>query len=133
VQFRYHAIECRITAEDAEADFRPQTGVVTQYIVPGGPGVRIDSHLYTGYEVPPHYDSLLAKLVVWGDTREEAISRARRALDEFVIEGLPTTIPFLRRLLEHPVFIHGEAYTRFIEEEASALGIGQGAKKTVVV
>ena len=125
VQFRYHAIECRITAEDAEADFRPQTGTVMQYITPGGPGVRVDSHLYTGYTVPPHYDSLLAKLIVWGETRDEAITRARRALDEFIIEGLPTTIPFLRRLLDHPGFIEGQTYTRFIQEEAVALGIEQ--------
>jgi acetyl-CoA carboxylase biotin carboxylase subunit len=123
VQFQYHAIECRITAEDAEADFRPQTGIVTQYIVPGGPGVRVDSHLYPGYEVPPYYDSLLAKLIVWGKTREEAITRTRRALDEFVIEGLPTTIPFLRRLVDHPGFVRGETYTRFIQEEARVLGI----------
>ena len=123
VQFQYHAIECRITAEDAEADFRPQTGTVTQYVVPGGPGVRIDSHLYPGYEVPPYYDSLLAKLIVWGKTREEAVTRTRRALDEFVIEGLPTTIPFLRRLVDHPGFVRGETYTRFIQEEARALCI----------
>ncbi len=123
VTFHYHAIECRITAEDAEADFRPQTGTVTRYVVPGGPGVRIDSHLYPGYEVPPYYDSLLAKLIVWGKSREEAIVRTRRALDEFVIEGLPTTIPFLRRLLDHPVFLQGQTYTRFIQEEAQALGI----------
>ncbi|GHO89550.1 acetyl-CoA carboxylase biotin carboxylase subunit [Dictyobacter formicarum] len=129
VKFRYHAIECRITAEDAEADFRPQTGTVTQYIMPGGPGVRVDSHLYPGYEVPPYYDSLLAKLIVWGETREEAIIRMRRALDEFVIEGLPTTIPFLRRLIDHPTFVEGEAYTRFIQEEAVALGIEQASRK----
>jgi acetyl-CoA carboxylase biotin carboxylase subunit len=116
IQLRGHAIECRITAEDAEADFRPQTGVVTQYIPPGGPGVRVDSHLYTGYEVPPYYDSLLAKLVVWGETRAEAIAKASRALDEFIIEGLPTTIPFLKRLLKHPGFISGQTYTRFIQE-----------------
>ena len=123
VQLHYHAIECRITAEDAQADFRPQTGTVTQYMVPGGPGVRVDSHLYPGYEVPPYYDSLLAKLIVWGKTREEAIARTRRALDEFIIEGLPTTIPFLRRLIDHPGFVRGETYTRFIQEEARALGI----------
>jgi acetyl-CoA carboxylase biotin carboxylase subunit len=123
IQFHFHAIECRITAEDAEADFRPQTGTVTQYLIPGGPGVRVDSHLYPGYEVPPYYDSLLAKLIVWGKTREEAIARTRRALDEFIIEGLPTTIPFLRRLLDHPVFLQGDTYTRFIQEEAHALGI----------
>ncbi|MBA2391874.1 MAG: acetyl-CoA carboxylase biotin carboxylase subunit [Ktedonobacteraceae bacterium] len=123
IQFRNHAIECRITAEDAEADFRPQTGTVTQYIAPGGPGVRVDSYMYTGYEVPPHYDSLLAKLIVWGNTRDEAIEKAKRALDEFIIEGLPTTIPFLKRLLEHPGFVSGETYTRFIQEEAVALGL----------
>jgi acetyl-CoA carboxylase biotin carboxylase subunit len=123
IQFHNHAIECRITAEDAEADFRPQTGTVTQYIAPGGPGVRVDSYMYTGYEVPPHYDSLLAKLIVWGNTRDEAIEKAKRALDEFIIEGLPTTIPFLRRLLEHPGFVRGETYTRFIQEEAIALGL----------
>lgn len=125
IQFRGHAIECRITSEDADADFRPQTGVVTQYVPSGGPGVRVDSHLFTGYEVPPYYDSLLAKLIVWGETRDEAISRARRALDEFIIEGLPTTIPFLRRLLRHPGFMHGETYTRFIQEEAGALRLAQ--------
>jgi acetyl-CoA carboxylase biotin carboxylase subunit len=123
IQFHGHVIECRITAEDAEADFRPQTGTVTQYIPPGGPGVRVDSYLYTGYEVPPHYDSLLAKLIVWGETREEAIAKAKRALNEFIIEGLPTTIPFLQRLLAHPGFIAGETYTRFIQEEAIALGL----------
>lgn len=125
IQFRGHAIECRITAEDATADFRPQTGVVSTYIQPGGPGVRVDSHLFPGYEVPPYYDSLLAKLVVWGETREIAVARAQRALGEFQIEGLPTTIPFLQRLLGHPVVARGEAYTRFIQEEAIALGIEQ--------
>jgi len=123
VQLRGHAIECRITAEDADADFRPQTGIVEQYLPPGGPGVRVDSHLYAGYEVPPHYDSLLAKLVVWGENRNEAITRMQRALDEFVIEGLTTTIPFHQRLLKHEGFISGDTYTRFLQEEASSLGL----------
>jgi acetyl-CoA carboxylase biotin carboxylase subunit len=123
VQFRGHAIECRITAEDADADFRPQTGTVEQYLPPGGPGVRVDSHLFAGYEVPPHYDSLLAKLIVWAETRDEAIARMQRALDEFVIEGLTTTIPFLQRLLKHEEFVRGNTYTRFLQEEAVALGI----------
>jgi acetyl-CoA carboxylase, biotin carboxylase subunit len=118
-----HAIECRITAEDAEADFRPQTGTVERYLPPGGPGVRVDSHLYAGYQVPPYYDSLLAKLIVWAETRDAAIVRMQRALDEFVIEGLKTTIPFHQRLLRHEGFIRGETYTRFIQEEAIALGI----------
>lgn len=123
IQFRGHAIECRINAEDADADFRPQTGVIEQYLPPGGPGVRVDSHLFTGYEVPPHYDSLLAKLIVWAETRDAAIARMQRALDEFIIEGITTTIPFHQRLLKHPGFISGETYTRFIQEEAGALGI----------
>jgi acetyl-CoA carboxylase biotin carboxylase subunit len=123
IQFRGHAIECRITAEDADNDFRPQTGVVERYLPPGGPGVRVDSHLYAGYTVPPHYDSLLAKLIVWAETREAAIARMQRALGEFEIEGLATTIPFHQRLLRHEGFIRGETYTRFLQEEAVALGI----------
>ena len=123
IQFRGHAIECRITAEDADNDFRPQTGVVERYLPPGGPGVRVDSHLYAGYTVPPHYDSLLAKLIVWAETREAAIARMQRALGEFEIEGLATTIPFHQRLLRHEGFIRGETYTGFLQEEAVALGI----------
>jgi len=123
IQLQGHAIECRITAEDANADFQPQTGVIEQYLPSGGPGVRVDSHLYTGYEVPPHYDSLLAKLVVWAPTRDGAIARMQRALEEFVIEGVITTIPFHQRLLKHEGFIRGDTYTRFIQEEAVALGI----------
>ena len=118
-----HAIECRITAEDASADFRPQTGMIERYLPPGGPGVRVDSHLYAGYDVPPHYDSLLAKLIVWAETREAAIARMQRALNEYVIEGITTTIPFLLRLLSHESFRRGETYTRFIQEEAASLGI----------
>ncbi len=123
IRFHGHAIECRITAEDAELDFRPQTGTIEHYLPPGGPGVRVDSHLYAGYQVPPHYDSLLAKLIVWAETREAAIARMQRALDEFVIEGIVTTIPFHQRLLKHEGFIRGETYTRFIQEEAVALEI----------
>jgi acetyl-CoA carboxylase, biotin carboxylase subunit len=123
IKFRGHVIECRINAEDADADFRPQTGVVEQYLPPGGPGVRVDSHLFTGYEVPPHYDSLLAKLIVWDETRDAAIARMQRALDEFIIEGVTTTIPFHQRLLRHPGFMSGDTYTRFLQEEAVALGI----------
>jgi acetyl-CoA carboxylase biotin carboxylase subunit len=123
IAFRGHAIECRITAEDADNDFRPQTGTVEKYLPPGGPGVRVDSHLYAGYTVPPHYDSLLSKLIVWAETREAAIARMQRALDEYVIEGLTTTIPFHERLLRHEGFIRGETYTRFLQEEAVALGI----------
>ena len=123
IQLRGHAIECRITAEDADKDFRPQTGVVEQYLPPGGPGVRIDSHLFSGYEVPPHYDSLLSKVIVWAETREAAIARMQRTLEEYLIEGITTTIPFQLRLLKHEGFIRGDTYTRFIQEEAEALGI----------
>lgn len=123
IKFRGHAIECRITAEDSDADFRPQTGTVEKYLPPGGPGIRVDSHLYSGYEIPPHYDSLLAKLVVWDETRELAIARMQRALEEYQIEGVVTTIPFHKRLLSHPVFISGDTYTRFLQDEAESLGI----------
>jgi acetyl-CoA carboxylase, biotin carboxylase subunit len=118
-----HAIECRITAEDADKGFRPQTGKVVNYLAPGGPGVRVDSHLYAGYDIPPHYDSLLSKLIVWAETRDEAIARMQRALEEYVIDGVTTTIPFHQRLLKHKGFISGDTYTRFIQEEAHALGI----------
>jgi acetyl-CoA carboxylase biotin carboxylase subunit len=123
IHLRGHAIECRITAEDADNDFRPQTGTVEKYLPPGGPGVRVDSHLYVGYNVPPHYDSLLSKLIVWAETREAAIARMQRALDEYIIEGVTTTIPFHKRLLRNESFIRGETYTRFLQEEAAALGI----------
>nr|WP_246035342.1 hypothetical protein [Dictyobacter kobayashii] len=97
--------------------------MIEKYLPPGGPGVRVDSHLFAGYEVPPHYDSLLAKLVVWAEDRDQAIARMQRALEEFVIEGITTTIPFHQRLLKHEGFISGDTYTRFIQEEAGALGI----------
>ncbi len=123
VQFRGHAIEFRITAEDPALDFRPQTGEIEEYLAPGGPGVRVDSHLYRGYEVPPHYDSLLSKLIVWAPTREEAIARGRRALNEYVIDGLPTTIPFHLQLLDNPVFQRGEAYTNFLAEHSAEFAL----------
>ena len=121
VQPRGHAIEFRITAEDPRMDFRPQTGTIEDYLPPTGPGVRVDSHLYRGYEVPPHYDSLLAKLIVWASTRDEAIARGKRALNEFVIEGVPTTIPFHLQLLEDATFRRGEAYTNYLAEHGAKL------------
>ncbi len=117
---RGHAIEFRINAEDPEHDFRPHPGVVNVFNPPGGFGVRVDSHVYSGYRVPPTYDSLLGKLIVWGETRDEAIARARRALDEFIVTGIPTTIPFHLRVLEVPAFTRGEVYTDFIETEMHA-------------
>jgi acetyl-CoA carboxylase biotin carboxylase subunit len=123
VEPRGHAIEFRITAEDPATDFRPQTGVITEYLPPGGPGVRVDSHLFTGYEVPPHYDSLLSKLIVWAPTREEAIARGKRALREYVIEGVPTTIPFHLQLLDNKTFQRGDTYTNFLAEHGAELAL----------
>ena len=109
-----HAIECRITAEDPERGFLASAGVVEEYMPPGGPGIRVDTHLYCGYEVPPFYDSLLAKVVAWGRDRKEAIARMSRALSEFHIAGVKTTIPFHLKVLENPFFKRGEVYTNFI-------------------
>ncbi|MCL2756872.1 MAG: acetyl-CoA carboxylase biotin carboxylase subunit [Coriobacteriia bacterium] len=111
-----HAIEFRINAEDPANNFWPSPGKVTRMVLPGGPGVRIDSHVVEGYTVPPTYDSLIMKLVVWGTTREEAIARGKRALDELIIEGIKTTAPFHRALLEIPAFVAGDVQTDFIEK-----------------
>src|SRR5262249_1897636 len=119
IELRGHAIEFRITAEDPLHDFRPQTGTIEEYLPPSGPGVRVESHLYRGYDVPPHYDSLLAKLIVWAPTRTEAIARGQRALGEFMLEGVPTTIPFHKKLLANKTFLRGEAYTTFLEEHGA--------------
>lgn len=110
-----HAIECRIYAEDWKKNFTPCGGTITSYNVPGGPGVRVDSHVYSGYTIPSHYDSLLAKLIVHGRNRKEAIRRMRRALDEYVIEGVKTTIPFHKKVLREPAFLKGDIHTGFID------------------
>lgn len=111
-----HAIEMRINAEDFEKSFMPSPGTITALEWPGGPGVRVDSHLYVGYTVPPHYDSLVAKLIVWGATRSEALARARRALAELRIEGIKTTVGFHQKLLDIEAFVKGEARTDFLEK-----------------
>lgn len=116
IQLRGHAIECRINAEDPEYNFRPNPGRITGYLPPGGPGVRVDSHVYTDYEIPPYYDSLIGKLIVWGATREEAIARMQRALRECAITGLPTTLSFHQLMLQMPEFLRGELYTNFVEQ-----------------
>jgi acetyl-CoA carboxylase biotin carboxylase subunit len=116
-----HAIECRINAEDPARGFEPMPGTVTTYRVPGGPGVRVDSHCFEGYRVPPDYDSLLAKVIVHGADRDQARRRMRRALDEFVIEGIPTTIPFHRAVLDDPEFAAGEVTTDYLERRLDAL------------
>ncbi|HLW31234.1 MAG TPA: acetyl-CoA carboxylase biotin carboxylase subunit [Aequorivita sp.] len=109
-----HAIECRINAEDPYNDFRPSPGKITVLHAPGGHGVRLDTHVYAGYTIPPNYDSLIAKLITTAQTREEAISKMKRALDEFVIEGIKTTIPFHRQLMEEPDYVAGNYTTAFM-------------------
>jgi len=115
VHVRGWAIECRINAEDPDKNFMPSPGIIKTYHVPGGPGVRVDSAAYQGYMVPPYYDSMVGKLCVWGATRQEAIARMKRALEEFVIEGIHTTIPFHLKVLDNAFYRRGEVYTNFIQ------------------
>ncbi|MCX5725942.1 MAG: acetyl-CoA carboxylase biotin carboxylase subunit [Candidatus Saganbacteria bacterium] len=116
VKFSGHAIECRINAEDHNRDFMPSPGEITLYLPPGGPGIRVDSHVYPGYKVLPHYDSLIAKLISWGRDRKEAISRMDRALDEYVIDGIATTIPFHSEVLQNEDFRSGNFSTNFVSK-----------------
>ncbi|ALU75725.1 acetyl-CoA carboxylase biotin carboxylase subunit [Tenacibaculum finnmarkense] len=113
---KLHAIECRINAEDPFNGFRPAPGKITSYHAPGGHGVRIDTHVYAGYMIPPNYDSMISKLIVTAQTREEAINKMKRALDEYIIEGVKTTIPFHRQLMDHPDYISGNYTTKFMED-----------------
>jgi len=115
VRYEGHAIECRINAEDAERGFAPSPGRIDVYAPPGGPGVRVDSHARAGYRIPPNYDSMIGKLIVRGDDRAEAIARMRRALDEYAIEGIKTTLPLLRRVLRNSYFVAGDYSTRFLD------------------
>jgi len=112
-----HAIECRINAEDPSHNFRPSPGKITGWLPPGGPGVRVDSHVYTGYEIPPFYDSLIGKLIVWGKDRNTAIKRMNRALNECAVTGIPTTINFHLTLLNKAKFKEGKIHTKYVEEE----------------
>ena len=116
IELRGHAIECRINAEDADKDFMPCPGEIRGYIAPGGFGVRVDSHSYTGYKIPPYYDSMIGKLICWGRDREDARKRMLRALDEYVITGIKTTIPYHKKILNNEVFISGNFNTGFIPE-----------------
>lgn len=113
---KLHSIECRINAEDPYNDFRPSPGRIETLHFPGGHGVRLDTHVYSGYVIPPYYDSMIAKLITTAQTREEAINKMRRALDEFVIEGIKTTIPFHRKLMDHPDYVAGDYTTKFMED-----------------
>jgi len=114
IKFSGHALECRINAEDWERDFMPCPGEIKIYLPPGGPGIRVDSHVYPGYRVLPHYDSLIAKIISWGQTRTESLNRMMRALDEFVVGGISTTIPFHHKVLSHEAFRSGDFGTNFI-------------------
>ncbi|HET9345149.1 MAG TPA: acetyl-CoA carboxylase biotin carboxylase subunit [Candidatus Limnocylindrales bacterium] len=126
VAFRGHAIEFRINAEDPEDEFRPSAGVVDRYLPPGGPGVRMDSHLYSGYEIPPYYDSLLGKLIVWGPTREVAIARSRVALDDLLIEGVVTNVAIHRALLASDPFLEGKMTTNLLDRVGGAAILAAG-------
>jgi acetyl-CoA carboxylase biotin carboxylase subunit len=120
VRLRGHAIEFRINAEDVRADFRPSVGIVQHYVPPGGAGIRMETHLYSGYEVPPYYDSLLGKLIVWGPDRESAIARSRVALQELLVDGLETNIPFHRAILEDRTFLAGGFDTNLLDRRGAA-------------
>jgi acetyl-CoA carboxylase biotin carboxylase subunit len=119
VEFRGHAIECRVNAEDPDREFLPCPGVVSKYLAPGGPGIRTDSHLEDGYRIPPFYDSMVAKVIAWGNDRQEAIDRMTGALSELQLEGVKTTIPLHLRILRHPRFRSGEINTGFVAEMLS--------------
>ncbi|HYN64687.1 MAG TPA: acetyl-CoA carboxylase biotin carboxylase subunit [Candidatus Limnocylindrales bacterium] len=127
VQLCGHAIEFRINAEDPGENFAPQTGVIEELLLPGGPGVRIDTHIYPGYEVPPFYDSLLAKLIVWGETREIALARSRRALGEFRVGGLKTNLPFHRGIIDNAAFREAEVSTNLLDRVGPAAFVGGGS------
>lgn len=115
ISFKGWSIECRINAENPDKNFMPSPGKITMYLAPGGPGVRVDSAAYPGYTIPPYYDSMIAKVITYGASRNEAIAKMIRALDEFVIEGIETTIPFHIRLLENETFVSGDFNTKFLE------------------
>lgn len=117
---KWAVIECRINAEDVEHDFRPTPGTITGLHLPGGPGVRVDRAMYTGYKIPPFYDSMIAKLIVKGRTREDAVKRMRRCLDEFIVEGVPTTVPFHQEIFQHPDFLAGDYDNTFLETKFRA-------------
>ena len=127
VDIRGHAIEFRINAEDPGDNFAPQTGTIDELVLPGGPGVRVDTHLYVGYEVPPYYDSLLGKLIVWGSTRDIALARARRALGEFHVSGVKTNLPFHRGIVDNAVFLGGEVSTNLLDRVGPAAFVAGGS------
>jgi acetyl-CoA carboxylase biotin carboxylase subunit len=120
-ELRGHVIECRVNAEDPARNFQPSPGKIEVFHMPGGNGVRVDTHAYAGYTVPPFYDSMIAKLIVHGRDRDEALAKMRLALDTFIIQGVTTTIPFLGTLMNHPKFMAGDVHTKFLEKEGADL------------
>jgi acetyl-CoA carboxylase biotin carboxylase subunit len=118
---RGHVIECRVNAEDPQRNFQPSPGRIDTFHPPGGPGVRLDTHVYAGYTVPPYYDSLIAKLIVQGRDREEALKRMQIALESFILEGVTTTSPFLAKVMQHPQFMAGDVDTKWLEREFDGL------------
>ena len=120
-ELRGHVIECRVNAEDPARNFQPSPGRIEVFHMPGGNGIRVDTHAYAGYSVPPYYDSMIAKLIVHGRDREEALAKMRLALETFIIQGVTTTIPFLGTLMDHPNFIAGDVHTKFLEQEGADL------------
>ncbi len=127
VRLRGHAIEFRINAEDPGDNFSPQTGIIEELLLPGGPGVRVDTHIFPGYEVPPYYDSLLAKLIVWGETREIALARSRRALGEFQVDGIKTNLPFHRGIIDNAAFVEAEVSTNLLDRVGPAAFVAGGS------
>jgi acetyl-CoA carboxylase biotin carboxylase subunit len=115
ISCRGHVIECRINAEDPERNFQPSPGLIETFVPPGGPGVRVDSHCFSGYRIPPNYDSMIGKLLVHRDTREQAVATMQRALSEFIIEGPKTTLSVLQAIISHSDFLAGEHDTGFME------------------
>ena len=128
VQPRGHAIEFRINAEDPAHDFRPGAGVVERYHAPGGPGIRMDSHLFPGYEVPPFYDSLLGKLIAWGPDRATAIERGRAALDELVVDGIVTNLEIHKAIISSETFLEGRMTTNLLDRVGSAAFLAAAAR-----
>jgi acetyl-CoA carboxylase biotin carboxylase subunit len=128
VTFSGHAIEFRINAEDPAHEFRPGAGIVERYHAPGGPGVRVDSHLYSGYDVPPFYDSLLGKVIVWGPDRASAIARSRVALDELVVDGLTTNVSIHQAMLLNETFLEGRMTTNLLDRVGSAAFLAAAAR-----
>jgi acetyl-CoA carboxylase biotin carboxylase subunit len=116
IKFDKHAIECRINAEDPARNFSPSPGTIGLYYAPGGHGVRVDSHAYSGYTIPPYYDSLVGKLIVHGKTRPECLMRLKRALDEMVVDGVETTLPLFRALVREPSVIDGDYHIHWLEQ-----------------